>query len=102
MATHPYQMVLLGPVRDKYRSALSQRIEELFADTGLDFASDGQLLVGASVTPDWGGFPVAIWFGAKGSAITFDDAAFRNLARQCARALSQSIISHRSQFNPSL
>lgn len=75
MATHPYQLVLLGPSCNKYAPTLRQRIETLFADTGLDFASDGQLLVGSAVTPDWGGFPVAIWFGAEGAAIAPDDAA---------------------------
>jgi hypothetical protein len=75
MATHPYQLVFLGPIRDKYAPALRQQIEKLFADTGLDFASDAQLLVGGAAPPDWGGFPVAIWFGAEGAAIASDDAA---------------------------
>src|SRR6266481_3175267 len=75
MATHPYQLVFLGPIRDKYAPALRQQIEELFADTGLDFASDAQLLVGGAAAPDWGGFPVAIWFGAEGAGIASDDAA---------------------------
>jgi hypothetical protein len=82
MATHPYQLVLLGPSRDKYTPALRQRIEELFADTGLDFASDGQLLVGAAVAPDWGGFPTAIWFGTEGLRSSTVRAP-RNATRRC-------------------
>src|SRR6266700_6486945 len=75
MATHPYQLVVLGPMRNKYEVALTQQVEKLFADTGLSFASDAQLLLGGRVTPDWGGFPVAIWFGADGANAAAEDAA---------------------------
>jgi hypothetical protein len=58
-----YELVLLGPEKAARIRAVESKVSDLFKAIGLDFAMDGSLLVGGGTEPDWGGFPVALWFG---------------------------------------
>src|SRR5438552_11009424 len=77
MPENRYELVLLGPGISAHRNALETKIAELFTKIGLDFAADGQLLIGGGTDPDWSGFPVAIWFGQNGAAEASDLALMR-------------------------
>ena len=74
MANKRYELVLLGPERDAHQNALKGQVSELFTKIGLDFEMDATLLIGDGTVPDWGGFPVAVWFGggAAPSALDLD------------------------------
>src|SRR5437762_11118768 len=67
MAEIGYELVLLGPEKNAHKSELEVEVSKLFAGIGLDFGADGGLLIGGAPQPDWGGFPVALWFGGVGA-----------------------------------
>jgi hypothetical protein len=67
MTSNRYELVLLGPAKDRYRDKIVEAVSGLFMAIGLDFSQDGAALFGAKM-PDWAGFPVAIWFGDKSKA----------------------------------
>lgn len=64
MISNRYELVLLGPAKDRYRDKVVVAVSDLFTAIGLDFGRDGAALIGAKM-PDWTGFPVTIWFGDK-------------------------------------
>jgi hypothetical protein len=66
MSAVRYQLVILGPSNATHRGQLEAAVSELFTGIGLDFATVGELLLGQ--TPEWNGFPVAVWFGGKDAA----------------------------------
>jgi hypothetical protein len=72
MPTKRYQLVLLGPTTPAYDVTLRQQVSALFGGLGLDFSVDGEILSGDDITPDWGGFPVAVWFGGDGAPSSSD------------------------------
>jgi hypothetical protein len=66
-----YELCLLGPDKLVHKAAIQGSIEGQFTRVGLDFSKDGKLIVDAG-EPDWGGIPVAIWFGGSNSAEASD------------------------------
>jgi hypothetical protein len=68
MSAIRYELILLGPEKAAFTDPIEQNISERFLSVGLDFTKDGRLLVGGADEPNWGGFPVAVWFGGPAVA----------------------------------
>jgi len=72
MAIKRYQLVLLGPGRAPHETVLRDQVTALFLSLGLDFATDGEVLSGDGIRPDWAGFPTSVWLGGTGVASSSD------------------------------
>lgn len=77
MPDNRYELVLLGPGMATHKSDLETQVSNLFKNIGLDFETDGRLLSGSGIEPDWSGFPVGVWFGGLGVAAPAELALMR-------------------------